>query len=105
MTAHTDWNGDRCRVKLADALTIYNATAMKQVLLDPLGQASELELDLSQVEEMDSAGLQLLVLLKREAGAAGKRVNLSGHSAAVIRVFDLYNMAAYFGDPLVISAE
>jgi hypothetical protein len=30
-------------------------------------------------------------------------LRLAGHSRAVLEVFDLCNLAAYFGDPLVIS--
>lgn len=104
MSVHVEWKADRCRLRIEDDLSIYRAAALKGPLLDPLGRASEIEVDLSQVAEMDSAGLQLLVLLKREAAAAGKRVGFSGHSPSVIRLLDLYNMAGYFGDPLVIAA-
>ena len=86
-------------------MTIYKALSLKQPLLDPLAKATELEVDLSGVGEMDSAGFQLLVLLKREAATAGKQVSFSGHSPAVMRVLDLYNMASYFGDPLVITSN
>lgn len=104
MNVQVNWNADRCRLGIRDDLSIYHAAGLKQALLEPLSRASEIEVDLSQVAEMDSAGLQLLVLLKREAAAAGKRVSFSGHSPAVIRLLDLYNMAGYFGDPLVIAA-
>lgn len=104
MTINAEWSADRCRLRIDDDLSIYHAAALKPDLLEPLGRASEIEVDLSQVAEMDSAGLQLLVLLKREAAAAGKRVSFTGHSPAVIRLLDLYDMAGYFGDPLVIAA-
>jgi len=92
------------QVEAAEELTIYHAAQLKEELLAPLAQAQAIELDLSQVAEIDSAGLQLLVLLKREAAAAGKRLSLVGHSPAVLNVFDLYNLAGFFGDPLVIAS-
>lgn len=104
MTVQADWEGDRCRLRVEDELTIYAVAGLKQPMLEPLGRAAEIEVDLGQVSEIDSAGLQLLVLLKREAIATGKRVGFSGHSPAVIRLLDLYNLAGYFGDPLVIPA-
>lgn len=104
MTVHADWSADRCRLRIEADLTIYHAAELKQHLLDPLVRARTIEVDLSQVAEMDSAGLQLLVLLKREAAAAGKQVNFSGHSPAVIRLLDLYDMAGHFGDPVVLAA-
>ncbi len=90
---------------ITEDLTIYHALAQKQVLLEALAASEELELNLSQVGEMDTAGLQLLVLLKKEAQRAGKRVRIVAHSQAVSGVIDFCNMAAEFGDPLVIPAH
>lgn len=90
--------------QVTEDLTIYNALAQKQQLLDALAAVDELELNLSQVAEMDTAGLQLLILLKREALRAGKCVRIVAHSQAVSSVIDFCNMAAEFGDPLVIPA-
>lgn len=86
-------------------LTIYHALEHKQALLDALAATDELELNLSQVAEMDTAGLQLLVLLKKEALRAGKQVRIVAHSQAVSAVIDFCNMAAEFGDPVVIPAH
>ena len=90
---------------ITEDLTIYHALEQKQMLLDALATNSELELNLSQVSEMDTAGLQLLVLLKKEAQRAGKQVRIVAHSQAVSSVIDFCNMAAEFGDPLVIPAH
>lgn len=90
---------------ILDDLTIYHALEHKQLLLDALAATDELELNLAQVAEMDTAGLQLLVLLKKEAQRAGKRVRIVAHSQAVSAVIDFCNMAAEFGDPLVIPAR
>jgi len=87
------------------ALTIYHAIEQKQLLLDALADTDELELNLSQVAEMDTAGLQLLILLKKEAQQTGKQVRIVAHSQAVSSLIDFCNMAAEFGDPLVISAH
>lgn len=105
MPVHEDWNAERCRLSVDDELTIYNAAALKPALLDPLQRAGALELDLSQVPELDAAGVQLLVLLKREGAAVGKNVSFSGHSPAVLKILDLCDLAGYFGDPLVIPSQ
>jgi anti-sigma B factor antagonist len=91
-------------LKLVEDLTIYHALSQKQTLLDALAATDKLDLDLSQVSEMDTAGLQLLILLKKEAQRAGKRVSIVAHSQAVSTLIDFCNMAADFGDPLVIPA-
>jgi anti-sigma B factor antagonist len=93
----------RRRVLVQGNMTIYEAAADKQALLEALAEATELEVDLSSVAEMDSAGLQLLILVKRESLKAGKALRVTGHSEASLDVLDRYNLAAYFGDPVVIS--
>jgi anti-sigma B factor antagonist len=93
----------RSRAVVEGSMTIYEAAADKPVLLDGLAKAKETEIDLSSVREMDTAGLQLLILAKREAVNAGKVLRLSGHSAASLDVLERYNLAAYFGDPMVVS--
>ena len=93
------------KTAINEDMTIYNAAAQKQMLLDALANCQELDLDLSQVGEMDTAGFQLLMLAKREALKANKTVRLTAHSKAVTELLDLYNMASYFGDPMVIPAK
>lgn len=90
---------------ITEDLTIYHALEQKQRLLDALAGTDELELNLSRVGEMDTAGLQLLILLKKEAQRAGKQVRIIAHSQAVSAVIEFCNMAAEFGDPLVIPAN
>lgn len=92
-------------IAISEDMTIYNAMAQKPQLLDALNSCDELDLDLSQVGEMDTAGFQILLLAKREALKAGKTIRLTAHSKAVTDLLDLYNMASYFGDPLVIPAK
>ena len=94
----------RHALALQDDLTIYHAAEIKTRLVDALSTCDELELDLLQVGEIDTAGLQLLILLKREGQRAGKRVAIVAHSQAVRSVIDFCNLAADLGDPLVIPA-
>ncbi|MEW5770069.1 MAG: STAS domain-containing protein [Pseudomonadota bacterium] len=86
-------------------MTIYNALETKARLLAALEGCAELELDLSQVTEIDTAGFQLLLLAKKTACKDGKALRLVAHSAAVRDVLDLYDMATFFGDPMVIPAH
>jgi len=92
-------------IVIEEDMTIYNAATQKQMLLEALQDCQQLDLDLSQVSEMDTAGFQLLLLSKREALKANKTIHLTAHSKAVIELLELYNMASYFGDPLVMPAR
>jgi len=85
-------------------MTIYNAGEIKAQLLTSLQAANILEIDLSHVGEMDTAGFQLLVLAKRESQRLDHTLRIIAHSPAVRDVIDFYNMDAFFGDPMVIPA-
>jgi anti-sigma B factor antagonist len=91
-------------LSLAEDLTIYHALEQKNILLDVLSTTDDLELDLLKVSEIDTAGLQLLILLKKEAQRTGKSVSIVAHSQAVRSVIDFCNLATELGDPLVIPA-
>ncbi len=96
---------DRLRVHAAGEMTIYHAADLKPALLEILDRSDAIELDLSGVSELDTSGVQLLMLMKREAVAAGKSLALSGHSPAVLEVFELLGLGGWFGDPQVLPAS
>lgn len=93
---------DRPTLHISGALSIYEAVDAKAGLLEALGLTDVLDVDLSMVSEIDTAGLQLLLLLKLEAQRQNKRLHFLGHSPAVLRLVDLYNLAGVFGDPVVL---
>jgi anti-anti-sigma factor len=96
------YQNDRCILRLDGPLTIYDAAVGKQRLLEELNLAPELDVDLAGVSELDTAGLQVLLLLKREATKQNKPLRFHGHSKAVLQVIDLFNLGSVFGDPLVL---
>jgi len=93
------------RITIGEDMTIYHAAAQKQTLIDALTASERLEIDLSRVAEIDTAGFQLLMLVKREAKRLNKVAQIVAHSEAVREVIDFYHVAAEFGDPLLIPAN
>ncbi len=93
------------RLTLDGPMNVYNAHAIKGAFLDALKNTNVLELDLAQVNEMDTAGFQLLVLAKRESQLAGKTLHIIAYSQPVRDVIVFFNMDAFFGDPMVIPAD
>jgi anti-sigma B factor antagonist len=93
------------RLDVTQDLTIYTAADSRQLLIDAIKAGDLLELDLSHVEEMDSAGIQLLIMAKRECERLGRDLRIVAHSPAVRQTIDFCNLATYFGDPVVISAN
>jgi len=97
-------SGSSRKIAMQGAMTIYEAAQNKRALLEALERNAEIEIDLSSVTEMDTAGIQLLILAKREATAANKVLRLVAHSPASLDAIDLYDLGGYFGDPVVISS-
>ena len=91
-------------LRLDGELTIFSAHETKLALLGALQAGTTVDCDLSGVTEFDTAGLQLLLLAKREAAARGAVLRLSGHSPAVLGAFDLLDVGRHFGDPVLMPA-
>lgn len=89
-------------LKIDGEFTIFRAAELKP---DLLAEPAVTEIDLSGVTELDTAGVQLLMLAKKTAMTQGRDLRLTGHSAAVMDVFKLLNVAAYFDDQMVIDSH
>lgn len=85
-----------CQVTLSGELTIYTVETQKAQLLESLDKCQQMELDLHQVEELDTAGLQLLLLLQHAVIQAEKTLKLVCPSEAVLEVFSLLKMDKHF---------
>jgi anti-sigma B factor antagonist len=93
------------RLAILEDMTIYHVLDHKQRLMTALESSDGLEIDLSQVGEMDTAGLQVLILAKREAARLNKTMAIVAHSPSVHQTLDFCNLTAFFGDPVVITAQ
>lgn len=93
------------RLSITQDMTIYHAESLKDTLLKTIERGHVIELDLSQVAEIDTAGIQLLMLAKRECQQHDQTLRIVAHSPAVHELIDFYNIAGFFGDPLLITAR
>jgi len=81
------------RLSVSGEMTIYTASALNEELQEMLAtQPRGVVLDLSQVREFDTAGLQLLLCAQREAAAAGRELAVIDPSGAVRDVLELYQL-------------
>jgi anti-sigma B factor antagonist len=104
-TADTSTNPHAARIVIEDDMTIYHATALKATLLGSIQRHQLIELDLSRVAEIDTAGLQLLLLARREAQRCDTTLRMLAHSPAVHELIDFFDIAGLLGDPLIIPAQ
>ena len=105
MQIEIEKQGQQCLVKMAGDVTLDDSLELKRKLLDAVSTSTEIEVDVSQVSDIDTAGFQLLILAKREAVLRQKKFRLIKHSQPVVEMMVTYNLASYFGDPLVLPAK
>ena len=92
------------RISLDGEMTIYHAADLKIRVLEALRKTRLLEIDLSGVTELDTAGLQVLMLAKQTATAEQRELRLLKHSPAVVEIFEMLDLGAFFGDAVLIHA-
>ncbi|QHJ01424.1 STAS domain-containing protein [Xylophilus rhododendri] len=73
-------------------MTIYRAQDLHAQLLQALEQDGALEIDLSEVSEIDSAGLQLIAAAQASAAARAAPLRLLAPSPAVRELFELLGL-------------
>jgi len=81
-------------LRLSGELTIYRAAELRSELIEALKNVEQLEVDLSEVGEIDTSGVQLILAARAEAHRLGKRMNVVAQSQAVCEVFELLGLSA-----------
>jgi anti-anti-sigma factor len=92
-------------VRLAGELTIFTVSKMWQSMLQLLNGADEIEINLQGVSEIDTAGIQLLMLLKMAVEKRGRSARFINHSKEVLDGIELFDLASYFCDPLALKSD
>lgn len=93
---------DVLRIAIEGEMTIYRAADLKVTVLEALRKTKVLEIDLSGITELDTAGLQVLMLAKQTASADKRELRLLQHSPAVMEIFEMLDLVAFFGDAVLI---
>lgn len=83
------------RLCLDGGITVYSAFYFRDTVLAAVPAQGQLEIDLSGVHEIDSAGLQVMLQLRSRHETS---LRFTNHSPTVRRVLKMCKMAAYFGD-------
>lgn len=96
----TEANAVMTRLSVAGPMTLERAVELRDALLAAVErQRSPVEFDLSDVTELDSSGVQLLLLARRTATALDKELKLVGQSPVVLRTLELLRLNQHFGSP------
>ncbi len=93
MTITVNASTQPTQIRIEGEFTIYTAAESKQQLMDVLSEHPAFNVELDAVEEIDTSGVQLLLLMQREAKRIGKTLTLSGASPAIQEVINLLDLA------------
>lgn len=94
-------HGERCCLAIDGEATIYSVAELKAGFAALAPSCAMVEIDLSGVTEIDTAGLQLMLMAKR---IEGRNVHFVNHSDVVLQLLEMSNLAGAVGDPLIIAA-
>ncbi|ANF26108.1 STAS domain-containing protein [Pseudomonas stutzeri] len=91
------------RLCLTGSLTIYEVGEAHTTLLSMLAtpEAHPCLLDLEALEDLDTAGAQLLLATQRHFEAAGGSLKVQGPAAAVTEVLELLRLETLYPDVLL----
>jgi len=80
-------NGDQVKAKLQDSLDISTVSEARDNILQLLNSGKSIRFDLSSMTEIDTAGVQLVLAVRKEAVAQGKECRFVHPSPVVEEVF------------------
>lgn len=87
---------DTVEVYVVGEMNIYKAKENKKILISYLKNNKNVILDLSNVNEFDTAGLQLLMSFKKTLSVNGKNLYLRAPSECIKNIITLLKMENYF---------
>ena len=98
-----DRSVEPARIRPSGSLTIYEVAEAHATLLGMLAkpEARPCLLDLEALEEIDTAGAQLLLATQRHFEAAGGSLKVQGPAAAVVEVLELLRLDTLYPDVLL----
>jgi len=92
MSAFLNFNAETGCLSFQGELTIYEANAASENLCRAFGSGELRRVDLAGVTELDTAGLQVLLLARRLRTPADEPVALVNHSETVREVLGLVGL-------------
>ena len=90
-------DSDIFRFSIEGKVTSCMVEELEEAILPAIVYSREIEIDLSQVSEIDLEGLRLMVDAKLEAISRDKMLRFTGHSKPVADIMGLCNLGGFFG--------
>lgn len=98
-------SGDHVQAALRGSLDISTVSDARDKLLETLNPLESIRFDLSDLTEIDTAGLQLLLAVRKEAESLGVECRFAHPSPAVEGVFRGFGRIGFFDEPVATASE
>lgn len=89
-------NNGTCTLKISGEVKIYDVASFKDQIFENFDSYSALNLDLSATEDMDTSGLQLLMLVRKEAQTRNISFRVVASSDPADKLLKLFNLTEWF---------
>lgn len=93
------------RVRLGESLDIASAVEARNRLLQVSQSSPHLDLDLSSLSDIDTAGIQILLALVQERTRRGAHTRMVHPSQPVLDAFGLLGLQHIFDEAVVVPRE
>lgn len=90
-------------ITIESDMTIYCASDLREKLNGLCCDSLDIELDLSNVNELDISGVQILMSAKKLREKVKGNLTITQHSKVVVDAFETLGLVPYFGDPVYLS--
>ncbi|NOY71565.1 MAG: STAS domain-containing protein [Gammaproteobacteria bacterium] len=97
--------GQLCCAQIEGDLTIYTAAELKSDFERLISDQRDMELSLANVSEIDSSGIQWLMLAQRERNRQNLSFRIIDHSSEVLQIFKDLDLSSYFKEPVILDQE
>ncbi len=105
LNLHYKQIGKQGQLELEGSFVVYSISKWKDCILEKIPEIETLKADFSKVNQIDSAGLQILISTKKLFISENKKFTIIKHSPKLIEYLDLYGLIRFFEDKISISSK
>ena len=96
MSIETVNEASGCCIRINDELTLSTASLFARTLNEALESNRSVAIDLTGVTDIDCAGLQILLMARKEALLRNRVVRFIGHNPVVMECLHMMNLINFF---------
>ncbi len=103
MNIRRELKGKQLQLFIEGSCTIYSVKELYSAIADDYGKNAKMTIDVSCIDEFDTAAFQFFLALKKDAFVRKRKVSIVNHSQSFLKFLDLFGVAGLFHDRLAIS--